>query len=540
MTWGGKKFSAKHVTSGFDWTDWWRDHLPMFLFDRGPKAVTFAGQAADSTARRDAREAALKVLTTESLDEVLRAEAALALGRLGGPGTLEALTAIVAAESADTKQTLGTMPRLRSSAVMGLAHFDDDAAREAIRLVLVDYRFPREVRAIAAAAYGVARGDVASLRIPMLPEGSLAQSLGFYMEEDLAAGILGLAATGCIETGERLVSEARDETSKYLLPHYLAAAAMVGELTATPMLIDALRHKDRFVRETAITSLGGLLDDTGRMTRTRISETALDSELLAKCKKDASRALKNIVRKNPRTAMRCLAAISLGRIGGRDNVKTLRFVLAEEHGQLRACAALGLGLSGAREAQESLVSLLSDTSEIDACRAAGAIALGLIGDVDTSTRKRLQAMLSRGVSSTLRGYACQAIGLIGDAVAVPKLAAVAAEDRVLEVRLDASIGLSLIGNTAALEAQRKLLATIRHDAVRAAFVRTLGSHASDASLAFLVNVLESATNATEAASALHAIGHVANPVGPPLHARLLCDRPDALAGKPFTLIREIL
>ncbi len=424
---------------------------------------------------------------------------------------------------------------------MGLAHLDDERAREAIRMVLVDFRFPREVRAVAAAAYGVAGGDTSALRIPMLPENSLAHSLGFYMEEDLAAGILGLGATGCIETAERLVGEARDSKSNYLLPHYLAAMSIAGELSATDLMIESLRHKDRFVREAAVAALGGLLDDTGRMTRTRISERALDSKLLAECRDRASKALRGVARKNPSPAMRCLAAISLGRMGGREEIKALRFLLAEEHGQLRACAALGLGLAGAREAQEALVSLIADTSELDSCRAAGAISLGLIRDIDTASRKRLQALLGQGTSSVLRGFACQAVGLAGDAASVPKLASVAAEDRALSVRLHASIGLSLIGNRAALEAQRRLLASIRDSELRAAFVRTLGSHPSDASMELLVEVLAKTSCATEAASALHALGHVASHVdGPPMHAKLLCDRPHQLAGKPFSMIREIL
>lgn len=423
---------------------------------------------------------------------------------------------------------------------MGLAHLDDAAAHAALHAVIRDARFPKEVRAIASAAYGLGGGGIDGLRLSDRPRATLAHELGFYMEESLAASVLGFGAMNCLETAERLAVEARASKSDYMRPHYYSALALAGELSATDLLVAATRDRNRFVREAAVASLGGLLDDTGRLTPVRISERALDSEELARCRKLASRTLIQLMNKSADHSMRSLAAIALGRIGGRANQKALRFVLAEEHGQVRATAALALGISGARDAQDALMTLVSDTSEVDTVRGAAQIALGLLGDVGKSARSRLRSMLVKGNSPVLRSYACQALGLLDDAVSVPRLATLMASDCEIEVRLDASIALSLIGNRAALDAQRTLIQREKDADTQAAFVRTLGSHSSHAVTPLLVEMISEDQADQVRASALHALGHVVNPHAQPLHARLLCDRPSLLVGKPFKMIREIL
>jgi len=544
VTWGGKKGSSKHAPGACAWNAWWAERLPLFLFARGPAAVTASPGSRVSTLRATSRVELDEILDDPATSSDERGEAALALARVGGVPALDRLVSMAAPGEEVRGVALKDRVREMASVAMALAQFPDARSRAALERMVFDVRFPSEVRSIASAAYGVAGGrpaDIVPARSMSGSDRMLAARLGFWREDDFAAAILGFGASGCLMTSDRLLGESARAKSPYLLSHYVTSLGVSGDLAATDRLIELLDHENRFVMETATTALGGLLSGEGRLTGVPAERRSLDAKDLARSREAASKALARQMRapKVPLSA-RCLAAISLGRIGGRDNTKALRFALAEEHGQLRSAAALALGLAGAREAQEDLVRFLADTSETDRVRGAGIIGLALMGDVTTSARKRLHGYLGRSAPGVLRGYACQALGKIGDATVVDRMAAIAKSDPELDERLDASLGLSLIGNDAAFEAQRAILEAIREPVVRAAFVRTLGPHPSERPIELLLEVARTDASEKVRASALHALGHVVDESARPLHASMLCDRLDRLEGRPFELIRELL
>jgi len=166
----------------------------------------------------------------------------------------------------------------------------------------------------------------------------------------------------------------------------------------------------------------------------------------------------------PQTAQFAIA--SLGRIAGatttaaaeRDAIlRTLSGVLREGPEGARAFGALALAVGGRRmagEAREGVASALraalARSGESAEAGGAATVALGLMRDGASAETLRKMLVSTRG-DPRLRADAALALGLLGDATAIPELRkAVAQRDR-MDLRHEATLALGLLRDRGAVE-----------------------------------------------------------------------------------------
>ena len=416
---------------------------------------------------------------SESEDEIIRREAAYALGEIGDSRAIDGLAnALGDQESwvrANAAEALGRIRDSRAIHPLAKALMDvaiGPTAGEALKEIgdpSVTMAFmqclghrDKEIQIDAARVLGFI-GDPSS--IP-----SLANLLGHREAEMRWAAVNALSLIGHPETIDPLLEALTDDDVGWDAAYALAA---IGDSKAVPRLIETLTHKHRGIRQRAACALGGITDP--RAVRALVGALA-----------------------DVDPGVRLLAAEGLGKIGDLNAVVPLIAALEDEDEAVRSSAAEALGKIGDSKATDSLINALTDGDEHVRSSAAealgeigGAIAvdplIGVLNHEDAYTRwsaaqalgevgnsKAVDALLRalKDRDRTVRQTAADALGKIGDPKGVDSLVG-ALEEEVEWVR---SYAAEALGRIADPKAVAPLIKALRdnHDWVRRAAAESLG------------------------------------------------------------------
>lgn len=523
-----RKNLKQHDAGHFDWQLWWHHHEDLFLYGLGNKGRTESEltEAADREAMEAQREDMVSILNlgiTNGEDRQFREDCALTLGRTGTESSFWALWR-------STTGTRTSSADLAQAAALGLAHTGNESALGYFQSIAKNPRYPVETRGIALAALGVlGTSNRASVDFLMDLIESPESHHDLKASASLALGFM----RGSYST-EFLKKQLAREESTYLKSHLLAGLSLTCNPSLTETLLATCDDVDRNVQWSSILGLGGLLDGTRVLTGENAEDVGWSSADLGKARKKASATLRAIARKGEDEGSRALATVSLGRIGGAENVEALRLQAKNTHGQLRAFAVLALGLAGAQEDENTFLQLLADPAEVDHVRAAACIGLGVMRDASASARNRLRTQLSGNNPEIVRYYASLGLGLLRDAASGNKLARIVLNKKEpAYMRVAAATGLSLIGTDAAVNTVAKVIQFEKDTAIQARLLATLGASPTEAPAPFLLDLMKSDRAPEVKAAATHALGHIINQHRPPLFARLLCNRNYFLKPKPM-------
>jgi HEAT repeat protein len=154
------------------------------------------------------------------------------------------------------------------------------------------------------------------------------------------------------------------------------------------------------------------------------------------------------------------SVIAMGRLAGsldpnsklRD--KILKFIRKEaleprKNNYTRSCGALAMGLAGDRSAIPAIAALLTDTTAQDHVVSAACVALGLLKATDQANAIRDEVMLKTRWDADTRGYAALGIALMGDTTRVAELKQFA-RDKALndKTRRQLPLALGILGDQA--------------------------------------------------------------------------------------------
>jgi HEAT repeat protein len=237
-------------------------------------------------------------------------------------------------------------------------------------------------------------------------------------------------------------------------------------------LLDIFTGRDEArIRALAVTSLGklGVSEYKSRRSRKPINLVKhFEKRLLNKQTKDYVRQslamilgrfgnldtiekLQKVVTQDKDKATRAFALLSLARIKKDEKKKAsvrefLRRILKKEKDYIvRSYAAIACGLSGDKEAAKILRDIYSGREHADV-RAAAAVGLGLLKDGDALPELGKEIKNPRG-GGDVRRFSCIAMGMIGDKAASKYLKAILTDTNVPYLRWSAAIGLAKLGDT---------------------------------------------------------------------------------------------
>jgi HEAT repeat protein len=392
----------------FGWWQWNRGQLEL----PEPVAPTTTTRTRSVADARHREALALLELLTAAPSPVLRAAAVLAAGRAGA--TSEATT----------------------------AHFADDA---------------REVRLMALLALGsgssAAHGHALASRIAASTQ-----------SETLAVAFAGMALASEGSAGQRLFADTLIRHLRDPRPAVHTAAALAA--AAHPS--DAIREAARTVASgdaeplhraatLALLAHNATDADLGALTRLA-NDGSLDVRRAAAQALGRSRhalalpALQTAFELEPEMGARAALLHAIGDHGGDAGGAFLRTQLLDGSKQLRASAALGLGLWGRPRDAATRTDLSRDVATAAAAernrdqQGAYLLALGLLRDA--ASGELLTRELAGGQTSGTRGAAAAALGLLRDGKALAALHRAATTDSCPGVRAQAAGALGRLGAVA--------------------------------------------------------------------------------------------
>jgi HEAT repeat protein len=477
-----------------DWTAWWYYARDRWLDRSAARTDSGAGSfgahagtdgapdavAADAPERawREAARAALRRGLDQQDVEVFTG-CAVALGKAGDPTDSAPLLRALEKRYADVT--------IRESIALGLGLLGRDApgARAALLGIVRDPRETARLRGMAAVALGVA-GD------PSAAPALLAAAGERGAHRDPAAGALvglGLLAEPLVVPD--LVAILDDESStdaKALRPFAAYALGRTGGQEAVRGLGRALGDGDEPVRRAAVLALGECPPD----------QALLFAPVLAR-----------MAREDRDRPTRSFALVTLGRIGGPSAYDALvRIYSMGDRGE-RDFAALGLGIlgRGLADAQSKgrIAAMLRgdfESREDADFRGALATALGLLGDAKAVPGMR-SVLRDRG-NPDLRAHCALALGLLGATEAAADLRAMATEKGEPVLQREAALALGLLGDPAAAPALADLLGKANSEYVRASAAQALGQIGGEDAARALASLLldPAASNAARGQAAV--------------------------------------
>jgi HEAT repeat protein len=454
----------------------------------------------------------------------VRAEAALALGKVSGGDAVAFLSRLVHDANA----------HVRHIAVLAMGLTGDASAFPELARFLLDTQRYAYDRAFAAIGLGLLGAPEAG---PVLAK--------VLAEKDRTRDIHGAALYALAFLGDEasleILSEYAEDPAK---DEFLRGAAHValgktGDLSRRRILLSGLRDKSVNVRRSAATALANLdftspfLARRDALARTRRdmksagiltanAEKALDQQLaeIDKATQEDERRLGalrtqilfelvDVIANDSDVMVRNFASIALGRIGGPHASRELvRHYKKTSDASGKSFAVLSLGLANAVDALPLLRKELESSNVDVSAKGAIVIAIGLLKD-EKSLGRIADLALGRGDPS-LRGYAAIAAGMIGDASVIRDFRKVLTSRTNPELMPDFGLALGMLGDRDAVDPLGTLLngpdtATIHIQASRA-----LGSIADSSAIQHLLDALASKKLETQAvAAAARALGVVA-------------------------------
>ena len=432
------KRPATGALSAEHWTRWWYpNRLALLDFAGRVRDAQATTPAADGAPRAEMWRAKAQEALTLALsdpDDDVASGAAVALGKGGDAGDAAPLVALLL--NARRAQ------QVREGAALGLGLLPAEKGgvdvRAALERVAADRGAPDRLRAFAVYALGL-RGDAAA--VPFLVDAATASE----PEWDVSvAGLTALGLSRCAMTRpdlERMLAGPKTERSRETMRRVYAAhgLARLGDAAAVPALRAAVSDDDENVRRASILALGALAS----------ADDAATSELLTR-----------VLRRDSDRACRCMAAISLGRIGPARAAAELRWAYENGDSLEQPFAALALGLVARRSKDADIAKLLTrDLTERANAELRGAlcIAIGLTGDLASAPAVRKVAS-ERG-DPEMRAQAAMALGLLGDRAGGPAvLRAMLRDAPSPSMQREAAFALGMLGDREAVEVLLKLVA----------------------------------------------------------------------------------
>lgn len=489
------------------WMEWWKRHGDLYTF------VPKARQTVTGTEGGSAPSAKLEVLVDKlvaNLDDRyfdVRAASCLALGKVGA-NTEEVRRGLLKAMKDKNSD-------VQESAVLALGMIHAVECSDAVVAILRHKQNDEGMRCFAAVSLGL-MGSPANL-------GALQGVYGAPdTKEEVRAGcILGLGLLG-------------DERAVYALyPAAMGAAKEEIQAFAVTALanIGKVRFEMRTGRRTAEVDL---LEVFGRKLVTKETPTEVRRALalaLGEIGDDEGslRALQQAYRADRDKGVRGFALLSMALLkkgeGARQMVldTLVRAMKTESDAMLRGFATLAVGLTRDPAAGPDLLALFTGKAEAEV-RAAAAIGLGLL--------KYTPAMpdLGREVENPkdggeARGYAAVALGMIGDRGATDCLKTVLETVRDPYLQWASATGLALLKDTSAIpmvlaklddknritrESAIRSIAFFREDATLEPILEQFGKEDSNEIRALMVVTLGNIAEASEDMPVLRKVGRNVN------------------------------
>lgn len=396
--------SVAPAADRFDWDAWWETSGAAAAASGAPARAAAGGDRASLA--RVAAEAIRR--TVDDAEPLVRETSVLALGAVASDADDARLAALAT----------GPDESIRFAAVFALASRGGLAARNSLRERLLDPKETMAVRSAAALAIG-ASGDRDTIEDLRTIAANAASNLDLRVSALIALGLLSdvptpaaVLADGAAPDGARCAAA--------------VALGKTGDPAAEPALVAALGAASADLRGAAATALGAL----GRAA-------GADKSRLGAARDRAAAALARTGASDVSVPVRGLASIALGEVGGTEALPKLRRAMVAEKGgkktesgDVRAAAALGLGLTREPVAGPLLRAILSARgTEEEAVVAAAATGLGLLAD--PSSIGPLVKALERDARPWVRAAAAESLGRLGAtgaAGALEKAAAGAAAD----------------------------------------------------------------------------------------------------------------
>jgi HEAT repeat protein len=421
---------------------------------------------------------------------------------------------------------------------MGIANLREPAALTVLARVARDRKRHRFERCAA----------VLGLALSNYPDGAQLDllrrlALSATHTEIQAAALLALARTEDADSLAylRKVLASRGE-SDFRRANAAAALGKSRSRDSILPLVEALGDGPITLRMSACLALGALLDRGGRLPGASPCPIEAGDEVGEAARATAVAALSNLVRKGGDPHLRAYAAISLGRIADPQGAALLRSCLTRPPSELRAAAALGLGLGGEGEATKEMLLFLQDASLPERDRAAAALALGILGEGGARVRRVLRecALGRRNADENVRAFGCVALGLLRDSASAGMLGHLVLSPRADAFhRIAAAYGLALVGTENGMKVLVEAHTRERNSELRAAFLRALGCSRCEKAPAFAVARLCEPMPSEDLSTAISAVGQLLSGTRPPHYAVLLSDRAFFLENESFRAVETL-
>jgi HEAT repeat protein len=458
-----------------------------------------------------------------------RAEAALALSRIGSPLPFEILEETIRASADDETE-------LAVRTIMAIAERRDASSESTLLGLLENGRHPMVIRSVAAAGIGVLGEATPRTRKVLM---DVARSMA---HDDLRiACSFALGALGDRESVTFLLDRLEHDESPIRQAFLLTALARSNDLRVTDVLLAKTRDRNLHIRFAATAGLGRLLDGSGRLTGMRAEDSSHPATELRERRALASRHLREIASKGGDERVRALAAIALGRIRGEENDAFLIEVARTTNGHLRGSVMIALALSGADDGEAEMTRLLLDKNEVDSTRACAALALGLRGEAGGTARRVLRSSLGRSHSDVVRRYSAIALGMLSDVPSIETLTGILESKRSSAwLRHGVARGLALLGTPAAEQAIIEAVERETEPAIATAILRTLGASGGRRADEYLTSIVRREAITDKGAVAMHVLGHRRGTDRPPVFARFLEGWDYFIRVKSFDVLHDFI
>lgn len=387
---------------GFNrWEFWFEINKDILLRSRraqrqwvlGPKAVNavLGANRIDSEAIEKQILPALKEALRSPNPEISQS-AALALGKIAFGSSTKDFQRFLDSNEAESRRigllTLGLVEERQALAKL---------------LDVLNSNSAPDIRAYAVLGVGVrASAETVSILKDFVEKHLDAVSAGGEFRDLMIASVaaLGMSRDASVVTllvqKYKALSTQSQARSKAVRSTILTALGRIGDTSAFPVVMEALREGDHEIQRAAALACGDF-EDPG-----------------------AVEALATALKESSDIQTRCFAAVSLGRIGGAKAREALRESFAsKKSNSVKAYSAIGLGLAGDEGSGENLRKLAQSTED-DSLRSAACMGLGFLRD-QASIPVFLEMIEKASTPARLRGYASIALGLIRPDGALPKM-----------------------------------------------------------------------------------------------------------------------
>lgn len=490
----------------------------------------------DDAARRRIFPVLVMLLDHDHPD--VRAEAALALGKVAGGEAVVCLARLLGDANAHVRHT--------ALLAMGLTK-SPEALPELTRFVL-DRDHQAFDRAFAALALGLLPGaESTPIFERLLAEKDRTRDIH-------AAALYALANAGGGFRADVVRAFAEDSgKDEFLRGAAMCALGRTGNLVHLRTLLEALSDRSVNVRRSGAAGLSGMdfasaltarrdalvraREDHGRAGSLGAAAlAALDAQIArvgAALAEDERRLnglriramdrLVTAIHDDGDPMVRNFAALSLARVGGTKAFREIqRHYRRSSESSLRAFAALALGLTGSPDASAELQRDLLGSAVDSSVRGAVVIALGLLRD-DQSLEAIFEIAMGRG-DPVLRGFAAQAVGMIGEPSAIRPFRKALVARAHPELMPDFGLALGMLGDRDAVDDLGETLRRRDTVFIHIQAARALASIADRSALACLAEALGSRALETQAeAAAARALGAIAEKGNLPILAPLARD-----------------